>query len=171
MDLVKFMERIVFLGRKIQKIIGTFFLIMIIAVVTAGIIARYIFQEPFSWTEELVSFLFIWVALLAAGVAFAEDRHIKVELFHHLITPKARIYLKKLSYIIVLIILLYFILSSIKVESRMISLGVKSVVLGIPRYLFFIPILISSIYMCLVCVYKLVLEFLQGNKNQKKGGA
>ena len=44
-----------------------------------GVASRFLLGAPSRWTEEVATFLLIWVSLLGAAVAFARDEHLGVE--------------------------------------------------------------------------------------------
>lgn len=49
-----------------------------ILVLFAGIIARGLFAEPLTWTDELASMLFLWLAMLGATVALRRGDHMRM---------------------------------------------------------------------------------------------
>lgn len=46
-----------------------------------GVCTRFILGAPSRWTEEVATFLLIWVALLGAAVAFSRDEHLGLDYF------------------------------------------------------------------------------------------
>ena len=40
-----------------------------VAVLFAGVVSRYVFRSPIVWSDELASFLFLWLAMLGSVVA------------------------------------------------------------------------------------------------------
>ena len=44
-------------------------------VLLVGLIARYVFQHPLIWSDELASVLFIWLAMLGAALALRRGEH------------------------------------------------------------------------------------------------
>ena len=52
--------------------------------------SRYVFSSPSSWTEELATFLLIWVGLLGAAVAFREHAHLGIEYLPARMSPRIR---------------------------------------------------------------------------------
>ena len=48
----------------ISKKLGAFVLGTLVVVITIAVIARYFLGQPFTWTEELCTFLFIWFSFL-----------------------------------------------------------------------------------------------------------
>jgi tripartite ATP-independent transporter DctM subunit len=49
-----------------------------IATLLAGIIARYVFDRPLAWSDELASTLFLWLAMLGAVVALGRGEHMRL---------------------------------------------------------------------------------------------
>lgn len=50
-------------------------------VIFLQVLFRYFFLQPLHWTEETARFLFIWVALLGAAVAFKDRTHFAITMF------------------------------------------------------------------------------------------
>jgi TRAP-type C4-dicarboxylate transport system permease small subunit len=44
------------------------------------VVARYIFNSPFTWTEEISRYLFIWSIMLAIGIGIRKGIHIGFDL-------------------------------------------------------------------------------------------
>src|SRR5579864_17384 len=49
-----------------------------IVVLFAGVVARYVVQQPLIWSDELASILFLWLAMLGAVVAFRRSEHMRM---------------------------------------------------------------------------------------------
>jgi tripartite ATP-independent transporter DctM subunit len=49
-----------------------------IAILFGGVVARYVFNHPLVWSDELASILFLWLAMLGAVVAFRRDEHMRM---------------------------------------------------------------------------------------------
>jgi tripartite ATP-independent transporter DctM subunit len=49
-----------------------------IAVLLAGVVARFAFHRPLVWSDELASMLFIWLAMLGAVVALRRGEHMRM---------------------------------------------------------------------------------------------
>ncbi len=50
-------------------------LIAMTVVVFSQVIARYVFEAPLSWSEELARFLLMWLSMLSAAYAFKTKSH------------------------------------------------------------------------------------------------
>src|SRR6266567_3109614 len=49
-----------------------------ILVLLAGVVSRYVFNRPLTWTDELASILFLWLAMLGAVIALRRDEHMRL---------------------------------------------------------------------------------------------
>lgn len=49
-----------------------------IVVLFAGVIARYVFNRPLIWSDELASMLFLWLSMLGAVVALQREEHMRM---------------------------------------------------------------------------------------------
>ena len=49
-----------------------------IAVLSAGIVGRYVFRSPIIWSDELAGILFLWLAMLGSVIAFQRGEHMRM---------------------------------------------------------------------------------------------
>lgn len=49
-----------------------------IAILFAGILARYVFHRPLVWSDELASILFLWLAVLGSALAFRRGENLRM---------------------------------------------------------------------------------------------
>ncbi len=49
-----------------------------IVILFAGVLARYVFDRPLVWSDELASMLFLWLAMLGAVIAFRRQEHMRM---------------------------------------------------------------------------------------------
>ena len=60
--------------------------------VTWQVITRFILKNPSNWTEELATFLMIWVGLLGAAVALNRGAHLGIDYFVGKLAVKKRLF-------------------------------------------------------------------------------
>jgi TRAP-type C4-dicarboxylate transport system permease small subunit len=58
--------------------------------VTWQVVTRFVLHDPSSWTEELATFLMIWVGLLGASVALKRGAHLGIDYFVSKLSPRKR---------------------------------------------------------------------------------
>jgi tripartite ATP-independent transporter DctM subunit len=64
-----------------------------IAILFAGVVARYALHQPLIWSDELASILFLWLAMLGAVVAFRRAEHMRMTAMVAMAGPRLWAYL------------------------------------------------------------------------------
>jgi tripartite ATP-independent transporter DctM subunit len=72
--------------------------------------ARYVFNHPFPWADELAQLLFIWLAVLGASVALRRGEHMRLTAFIRDMSPERRAWLDALAMMLTADVLLALIL-------------------------------------------------------------
>src|ERR1700751_2901216 len=68
-----------------------------IVVLFTGVSARYFFQKPIIWSDELAGILFLWLAMLGAVVAFQRSEHMRMTAIVGQIGPQRRAFFDVLA--------------------------------------------------------------------------
>ena len=90
----------------LDKCLITFcvFLFMFMTVIGSyQIITRYFFNSPSTISEELVTYSFTWLSILAAAIVFGERGHLCMAFIYSKFTGKKRVFLDILSEILVIL--------------------------------------------------------------------
>ena len=89
---------------------------LIIGTIIYQVVARYVFNAPLAWMEEVVTIFFILLTLFGACVAAKDKRHILVDLFPR--GPVARFLgvVMSLGTIAILVVLLTYAAPVLKVQ-------------------------------------------------------
>jgi TRAP-type C4-dicarboxylate transport system permease small subunit len=58
--------------------------------VFAQVVARYVFNQPPAWTEELARFCQVWIILLASSICVRKGSHLAVDYLGPALSPQAR---------------------------------------------------------------------------------
>ena len=61
-----------------------------IVILFSGVVARYVFDQPLVWSDELASTLFLWLAMLGAVLAFRRDEHMRMTAAVAMLPPPRR---------------------------------------------------------------------------------
>jgi TRAP-type C4-dicarboxylate transport system permease small subunit len=64
-----------------------------IAILFAGVVARFALHRPLIWSDELASILFLWLAMLGAVVAFRRNEHMRMTALVSRASPQTRAFL------------------------------------------------------------------------------
>ena len=73
------------------------------------VVARYVFEAPLSWSEELARFILLWLAMLSAAYGFKIKTHFALMFIVNRTSFKFRIYVYFYVTLIVSIFLIIFI--------------------------------------------------------------
>lgn len=74
-----------------ERLLAVALLVMILGLTFAQVVARFVFNSPFFWTEELARYGYVWLCFTAAIAVAASRSHITVELFEERLSRTARL--------------------------------------------------------------------------------
>jgi TRAP-type C4-dicarboxylate transport system permease small subunit len=83
---------------------------VLVTVITAQVITRYVFGFVPAWGGEFSRYLMIWIALLLTGVLIKNDDHLQVEFVFQYLPLTVRRIIRSIELLIVLWIGLFFVL-------------------------------------------------------------
>ena len=145
--MLKILNKIIKVGDRICASLAVVLLAVLVISVSMGIVARYFFNSPFAWTEELVTLLFIWISFLAAAVAAARHKLVIVDFFIAKIPPSGRVLIGIMSDFLSMVFLAMIIIGSVILIPQMIH---PSVALNIPKSIYYMAVFVSSLLIFLV---------------------
>ena len=148
--MIAIFKKVIYWGEKIQMALGVIMLAAIIVSMTGGVISRYIFGSPFTWTEELGTFLFIWLSFLGAGIASAKKKHVVVDFLTEKIPVKYSNIVKLVLNFLIIVFLVLLAIGAVILQPKTSAHG--SVALNIPKNFYYLPVLITSVYMFFIYV-------------------
>ncbi len=78
-------------------------------VLLAGVVSRYVFNAPLTWSDELASFLFLWLAMLGAVIALRRGEHMRLTTLVNRLPPAAQAGVKLFARLVVIAFVLEII--------------------------------------------------------------
>ena len=119
------------------------------------VFTRYILGRPSSWSEELVSYLFAWMALFGASLVVGERGHMNIPLLVEKSTPNVR---KGLSILAEMIAALFagIILVFGGVQITDLAMAQMTSALEVPVGVFYIVLPLSGILNIVYCILNIV---------------
>ena len=78
------------------------------------VVARYVFEAPLSWSEELARFLLLWLAMLSSAYAFKIKSHFALQFVTKIVPIKIQKLISVLVPLLVISFLSGFVFYSIK---------------------------------------------------------
>ncbi len=89
-----------FLDRFLETLVAASMAVLVVDV-TWQVTTRFIIKNPSSWTEELATYLMIWVGLLGAAVALNRRAHLGIDYFVLRWPPKTAAVVEAIVYLLV----------------------------------------------------------------------
>ena len=77
------------LGRAVETIVAILVALETL-ILFAGVVSRYVFMHPLTWSDEVASILFLWLAMLGAVVAYRRVEHMRMGALIANIGPRRR---------------------------------------------------------------------------------
>ena len=140
---------------KIENCFAVVFMGASALITITQVVTRYGFNHPLTWPEELCTLLLVWMTFFGASLLLKREQHIEIDFFTKLLPQRAQQVLALINYVLIFGFLVVVAWGAYKLQffqSRH-----YTVALGIPKNYFSLPVLISSI---LMCVY-ILLAFLR----------
>jgi tripartite ATP-independent transporter DctM subunit len=74
----------------ITEVPAAILVLLEILVLFGGVVSRYAIQRPLTWSDELASLMFLWLAMLGAVIAFRRSAHMRMTALVDLASPERR---------------------------------------------------------------------------------
>ncbi len=85
------------------EICAAFLVVVEIGILLAGVIWRYVLDNPLVWTDELAEILFLWLVSLGAVIALRRAEHMRMTFVVGRLPTRAQNFLKRFSALLVAI--------------------------------------------------------------------
>jgi TRAP-type C4-dicarboxylate transport system permease small subunit len=162
---LKVLNYLVFYLTKILKFIGNITLIAILLTITLGIVSRYIFSKPFTWTEELATFLMVNLGYISGAIVTVAKKHIVADFLVQKAPQKLRTIVVFLSKFIAISVFMMIVLSSYRMFTS--TSVYRSAALGLPRQIYYIPLFSMSAFMIFAIIVDILNEIFPGYNIQE----
>lgn len=114
-----------------RLLLGTLLLVSI-ALNFANVVARYGFQAPIIWTEEIMTMILLWCVFVGAALVTRRDEHLRMNILSDRLPPKWREALRVTYTVCMVVVLLFILVPSIRIVTTFISYGQKAAVTELP---------------------------------------
>lgn len=136
---------------KLRKILNTTMAILsgvsfatMVLLVVWQVFTRYILKNPSSWSEELVSYLFAWMALFGASLAVSERGHMNIPVLVDKFKPGAKKVLALFAEAIIFIFSAVVLIWGGYAISKL-AMGQMTSSLGVPVGVFYFALPVSGV--------------------------
>jgi tripartite ATP-independent transporter DctM subunit len=125
-----------------------------IVVLFAGVVFRYGLNKPLTWSDELASALFLWLAMLGSVIALRRGEHMRLTTFVGLLSPARRQWVETVSALIVAVFVLLIVAPAHEYFSD--QLAIITPALEIQDAWRASAIGVGAVLMMIICITKLV---------------
>lgn len=126
--------------------------------VTWQVFSRFVLKAPSTVTDELSSFLLIWLGMLGAAYATGQRLHLAIDLLPQNRVEKNRLFYDGFVYLSVfLFALVVMIIGGIRLSWLTFSFEQTSATLEIPLGVVYLILPISGILICYYCIHLFII--------------
>jgi len=139
--------------KKCESITGILLIIMI-ALIFAQVLTRYVFDYSIPWSEELTRYLFVWMIFLSLNITIRDNLPIRIDIVDQFLSEKNKRMLDVFVRMLSIITFVVFTYSAYMFTLR----GVLSTspALGLPLYLAYVAMPIGFILSIVATIYLLL---------------
>ena len=118
--------------------------------VTWQVITRFVLKNPSNWTEELATYLMIWVGLLGSAVALNRGAHLGIDYFVGKLEKKRRLWTEVFVFTCISAFsILVLILGGVELVTETFQLGQTAPATGIKLGYVYLAVPISGFFIAL----------------------
>ena len=154
---------------KVEIAVSCILLTSILVIIIYQIILRTVFGQPNAWAEEIAVYLFIWITMICASLAYKMKRHITIKTFISSLPDGIKMYFRLFINLIVIstiCIILATVPRILRIEmlSSTVALPIK-----LPRAAFFsIPLTYSMVSILVVALFEIFSMIVLDKSNLDK---
>ncbi len=79
------------------EVVSAMLLLVIFFLLLGGVISRYVFSNPITWIDEIVSLSFLWLAMIGTALAMYRQEHLRLTLFQDMLPTRAKEFVQVLG--------------------------------------------------------------------------
>ena len=148
----------------VKKVLDRVLEVLVMVVVTILVVdvlwqvfTRFILKDPSTKTEELATFMLIWVSLLGAAVALGRGAHLGIDYFVGKLPVRAKMFTEVIVFFCVAAFSFFvMIVGGIDLVASMLELGQESPALRVKMGYVYLAVPISGFFLTLYAIIGLV---------------
>ncbi len=137
-------------------VVGGVFTAVMTVIVGYAVVARYVFNRPIGWSEEISMYLMVWAAFLGAAYTLKEDGHIGVDVLIVNLKPKTRKLFLVGHYVVGIALFAVFLHQGIELVALSLKMDNRSMAIEFPIWLPHLAVPVGSALLLLECLHKLM---------------
>jgi len=149
-------DSILALARRVVNGVVIVMFAAIVVVVFSQVVSRFVFNAPFSWSEELARYLQVWLILLTSAAVLRKGLHLAVDYAVHALPNRAKRFLRILNLGFIIFFLVVVLISGSMLIAATVSQ--RTPALQMPMWLVYLALPVGSLLMLLEAVALLLKE-------------
>ena len=134
------------------------------------VITRFVIKDPSTWTEELATYLMIWVAMLGASVALYRGAHLGIDYFVGKLSARARLYTEVFVFFLIgAFSLSVMLVGGIGLVKDFLELGQPSPAMGVEMGYVYLALPISGFFLTLYSIELVIGKIVALVKHRPDG--
>jgi TRAP-type C4-dicarboxylate transport system permease small subunit len=130
----------------LAKILCVVLFTLLVGIVGVSVLFRYVLIIPMVWAEQAACYISIWIAFIAASLAFRRRAHIGLDILVNAMSAGAAGFIRMVSNVLVIVFLIFMIYWGIK-HCFEVRTQMSPVVFGISMTWPYLAIPIGGIFM------------------------
>lgn len=95
--------------QRAELLIGSVMIVCLLVLMLTNAVARYIFDFPIIWSDEVNNFLFIWIGFLSCAYIMGEDKHMRVTAIVERLPQRVQAVIRIIMDVIMIVVFLYYL--------------------------------------------------------------
>lgn len=120
------MKPIRWLNRYAEESIMVFLLSVMVVIISAQIMMRFILGSSIGWSEELARYCFIWLVFIGISYGVKKQRHIKIDAILHFLKRKQQVVLHIIVNLLFLLFAVFLLVYGGKISTQILLWGQRS---------------------------------------------
>lgn len=150
----------------IEKYVCSALLVIMTAITFAQVVCRFVFHNPFSWSEEVTLMLLVWFGYLCMPIDIYTDEHAAIFAFYNKMPAAVK---KALDFLRHGLLLWFFIiLTKYGVVLSQLNMRKVQPATGISYVWRYIPLIVGGVLMSIYCISNFIRTLATPVKEYKK---
>jgi TRAP-type C4-dicarboxylate transport system permease small subunit len=113
-----------------EKVAATLLLVAVTLLVVAQVVARYVFDRPLFWTDELARYCYVWLSFVASIAVTAGRSDVVIDVIDRFVGARTLVAIKALAHFVVVFTCAWMVYGSF--DWLLQTAKLKSPALGMP---------------------------------------
>ncbi len=157
------------LDRSLEILLTVVMTVLVLDVVWQ-VFTRFVMKDPSQWTEELATYLMIWVAMLGASVALYRGAHLGIDYFVGKLATRKRLYTEVVVFFLIgAFSLTVMLIGGTQLVLDFLDLGQPSPAMGIEMGYVYLALPISGFFLTIYSIELMIGKIIALVKHRPDG--